>query len=102
MFDQSLSPFFNPMMQIKGKVVPLRNRIGYGGVKVGLHSSLTSALGGGEWESSRHFCFIPGETALGTHWTGDWVGPSIGREVLQKRKEFLSMPGTALRFWLSS
>jgi len=67
MFDHSLSPFFNPMMQIKGKVVLLRTRKGYGGVKVGLHSFPTSAVGVGEWESSRYFCFMPGETAVGTH-----------------------------------
>jgi hypothetical protein len=67
MFDHSLSLFFNPMMQIKGKVALLRIREGYGGVKVGLHSFLTLTLDGGEWEPSRHFCFILGEKAGGTH-----------------------------------
>jgi hypothetical protein len=31
MIDHSLSPIFNPMMQVKGKVVPLRARKAYGG-----------------------------------------------------------------------
>jgi hypothetical protein len=35
---------------------------------------LTSALDGGKWSASRPRLCIFGETALGTHWTGDWVG----------------------------
>jgi hypothetical protein len=37
--------------------------------------SLTSALDGGEWSTSRPGHFTPKERAAGTHWIGDWVGP---------------------------
>jgi hypothetical protein len=37
--------------------------------------SLTSALDGGEWSSSRPSRFTPRERAPGTQWIGGWVGP---------------------------
>jgi hypothetical protein len=37
-----------------------------------------SALDGGEWTASRSGRFTPREIAPGTHWIGDWVGPSAG------------------------
>jgi hypothetical protein len=37
--------------------------------------SLTSALDGGEWSTSRPGRFTPRERAPGTHWIGGWVGP---------------------------
>jgi hypothetical protein len=49
------------------------------------------ALVGGEWAASRFFGFIPG-----THWIGDWVGPSAGLDVLEGRN-ILPLPGLELR-----
>jgi hypothetical protein len=37
---------------------------------------LTLALDGGEWSVSRPRHFTLGERSPGTHWTGDWVGPT--------------------------
>jgi hypothetical protein len=36
---------------------------------------LTSALDGREWSVSRPGCFTPGESSLGTHWIGGYLGP---------------------------
>jgi hypothetical protein len=45
--------------------------------------SLTSALDGGEWSSSR---FIPRERAPGTHSIGGWVVPKDVLDTVVKRK----------------
>jgi hypothetical protein len=47
---------------------------------------LTSALGGGEWSSSRLFRFTPGERAPRVHWIGGQVGPIAGLDVTEKKK----------------
>jgi hypothetical protein len=41
---------------------------------------------GGEWSTSLHGSFNPGERAIGTHWIGDWVGPKVGLEDVDRRK----------------
>jgi hypothetical protein len=46
---------------------------------------LTSALDG-EWSASRPDLFTPGERALGTHWTGGWVGPRAGLDAVEREK----------------
>jgi hypothetical protein len=51
----------------------------------------TSALVGGEWSASRSGRFTPG-----THWTGDWEGPSAGLDDVEKRK-FLTLPELELQ-----
>jgi hypothetical protein len=48
--------------------------------------SLTSALDGGEWSSSRPVRFTPRERAPGTHWIGGWVGPRAVLDAVVKRK----------------
>jgi len=58
----------------------------YWGVEVNLHVFVTSALDGGEPSASNPGCLTPRETALGTHWMGDWVGPRAGKEAVVKRK----------------
>jgi hypothetical protein len=58
----------------------------YGGVEVQLHAFLTSPLDGGEWLTPRLGPFNPGVRAPGTHWIGGWVGPSVGMDVVAKRK----------------
>jgi hypothetical protein len=45
------------------------------GGEIQLHTSLTSALDGGEWSASGPGHFISREGAPGTHWIGGWVGP---------------------------
>jgi hypothetical protein len=47
---------------------------------------LASAVEGGEWSTSLHCRFNPGETDPGTYWTGRWLGPRIGMDVMEKRK----------------
>jgi hypothetical protein len=65
-------------------------------VDVYIYISLTSALGGGEWSTSRPGHFTPEERAPGTHWIGGWVDLRVGLDDLEKRK-FLSLPGLELR-----
>jgi hypothetical protein len=48
--------------------------------------SLTSALDGGEWSTSRPGRFTPRERAPGTRWIGGWVGPRAVLEAVVKRK----------------
>jgi hypothetical protein len=48
--------------------------------------SLTSALDGGEWSTSRPGRFTPRERAPGTHWIGGWVGPRTVLDAVVKRK----------------
>jgi hypothetical protein len=50
----------------------------YGGVDVGIHIFLTSALVGGKWSAS-----LP-SSALGTHFMGGKVGPRTGLEDMKK------------------
>jgi hypothetical protein len=69
----------------------------YGGVDVWIHSSLTSALVGGEWSASHSGRFILGERVPRTRWTGSWVGRSVGVDDLEKTK-FLTLPGHELQF----
>jgi hypothetical protein len=64
----------------------------YGGSEHIAAPFLTSALDGGEWSASCLCCFTPGETAIGTHWIGGWVGPRTGLDAVEKRKA-LHVPG---------
>jgi len=50
-----------------------------------LHVLLTLALDGGEWLASCPSHFTHGEGSLGTHWTGDWVGPRAGLDAVVKK-----------------
>jgi hypothetical protein len=46
----------------------------YGGVKVQLHTFLTSALDGGEWSAARHGDFTPGEQPrVHIAWEAGWA-----------------------------
>jgi hypothetical protein len=47
--------------------------------------SLTSALDGGEWSSSRPGHFTPRERAPGTNWIGGWVGPGAVLDVVKRK-----------------
>jgi len=47
----------------------------YGGVETQFHSFRTSALNGGHRSASRPDRFILRESASGTHFMQDWVGP---------------------------
>jgi hypothetical protein len=68
----------------------------YGGVDVGIHIFLTSALAGGEWSAWRPGRFTPGEITFGTYWIGGWVDSKAGLDDMEKRK-FLTLPGLELR-----
>jgi hypothetical protein len=43
---------------------------------------LKPALVGGKWGSSRPGTFDPGDTALGTHWTGGWAGTGASQKAV--------------------
>jgi hypothetical protein len=47
---------------------------------------LISGLYRGDWLTSRSDQFILREIDVGTHWTGDWVGPRAGLQILKDRK----------------
>jgi hypothetical protein len=53
---------------------------------------LISILDGGEWSASLPRRFTTRETAPGTHWIGDWVGPRAGMDAVEKVKSF-PLPG---------
>jgi hypothetical protein len=52
----------------------------------------TSAADGGVWSVSRAGHLTSGERALGTHWTGGWVGPRAGLDAVETTK-ILPLPG---------
>jgi len=59
---------------------PIRGHEGpEGGVGYGSTLSLTSALDGGGWSTSRPAALPPGKRP-GTHCIGGWVGTRFGRE----------------------
>jgi hypothetical protein len=58
----------------------------YREVDVYIQVFLTPALVEGEWSSSRHGRFIPGERAPGTHSIGGWVGPRTGLDESEREK----------------
>jgi len=48
--------------------------------------SLTLILDIGEWQASCPGCFTPRERNPGIHWTGGWVGPTAGLDMVSKQK----------------
>jgi hypothetical protein len=58
----------------------------YGEVEVWPQEFLTSPLDAVERSASRPFRLNAGETAPGTHWIGDWVGPRAVMYAVAKRK----------------
>jgi hypothetical protein len=60
------------------------------GVDLYLHTFLNSAVGEGEWSTSRPGCFTHTKRANVTHWTGGWVGPRVGLDALEKTRNLLS------------
>lgn len=55
-------------------------------VEVQLHSFLSSALDRSEWLASCFVCFTPLESAAGSHWRRDWMGPTASLDMITKRK----------------
>jgi hypothetical protein len=49
-----------------------------------------SAQHEGEWSASSPWRFNPAETDPRTHCIGDWVAPSVGVNVVQKRKSCIA------------
>jgi hypothetical protein len=43
---------------------------------------ITQALDEGVWSASCPCHFTPGETATGTHWIGDYVGPTASLDAV--------------------
>jgi hypothetical protein len=77
---------------VKGKMLSLcfsrapRHEGVLGELRYSSTHSLTSAVDGGEWSTSRPGRFTPRERAPGTHWVGGWVGPRAVLDVVVKRK----------------
>jgi hypothetical protein len=46
----------------------------------------TLALDGGEWSASHPGHFTPGARDPVTHWTGGWVGPRGGLDIMARKK----------------
>jgi hypothetical protein len=67
-----------------------------GEVYVQIHVLVTSALVGGELSASRFCRFTPGERDPGTIWIGGCVGPTAGRDDVEKRT-FLTVSEIELR-----
>jgi hypothetical protein len=44
---------------------------------------LTSAIDGGEWSDLRFGRFATGKRTPGTHWIGDWVGPTVDLDAFE-------------------
>jgi hypothetical protein len=79
-------------VKVKGKVVPVlsfnwapRHEGVFGEWRYSSTHSLTSALDGCEWSSSRPGRFTSRERAPGTHWIGSWVDPRAVPDAVVKR-----------------
>jgi hypothetical protein len=48
--------------------------------------SVTLAIDGGEWSTSRPGRFTPRKIATGAHWIGGWMGSRTGLDTVSKRK----------------
>jgi hypothetical protein len=71
---------------VKGKGHPLHTNSGASGERrYGPSHSLTTALEGGEWLTTRPAAFTPGKIH-GTHCTGGWVGPRAGLDAETRGK----------------
>jgi hypothetical protein len=57
----------------------------YWGVEVWFHTSLTSALDGGEWSASRYGRFTPRERDPCTHRVGGWMGSRAGLDAVMRK-----------------
>jgi hypothetical protein len=68
----------------------------YGGLDVGIHVFLSSALVWSKWSVSPLAALPPGERAPGIHWIGGWVNLRIGLDDMEKLK-FLTLLGLELR-----
>jgi hypothetical protein len=58
----------------------------YGEAEVSLHVPSVSVTYEGELTASRFSPFTPRQRCRGTHWIGDWVGPSVGLDAVEKSK----------------
>jgi hypothetical protein len=63
------------------------------GVKVKLHISLTSALGGGEWSFSHYLYYVEGKN-LQYHLIRGWVASRAGLDVVAMKKQSLPLLGS--------
>jgi hypothetical protein len=78
----------------KGKAVTQYTNGGAGGEEYSSYSFRTSTLDGVQWSASRpDRALPPGKRALGTHWTGGWVGPRAGLDTQFRGKILLPLPG---------
>jgi hypothetical protein len=57
-----------------------------GEVEALLHAFLTSAMDEGEWSTSCHRNFTPGEITPIIHWRGGWMGLRADLDIVTKRQ----------------
>jgi hypothetical protein len=67
---------------------PMANNLSYGTAP---HIILTFALYESEWSASLPGRIIPWERSSDTQWTGGWMSPRAGLDVLENRKIFFSL-----------
>ena len=77
----------------KGKGFPVCITKAHWCVDLQLHSLSSVLLDGVKWSVLGPVRFTSGGEALGTQWTGGWVGPRAGLNALNKRKPLLSLLG---------
>jgi hypothetical protein len=68
----------------------------WGERRYSFYSFLTSALDRGEWLASRPGRTLPRGRTLGTHCTGDWVGPRAGLDTEVRGKILCPCRGSNL------
>lgn len=68
------------------------------GVKLWLHSLLSSALDGGGWLASRSGRFIPADIDQIAHSTEGQVAPTNGLNALRKRNNPVPLPEKEVHF----
>jgi hypothetical protein len=78
---------------VKGKVVSVHTMKAYGegGVKIQLHTFLSSVIYGSGWSATRLYHFSPGERATGTL-NRRLGGPQSGLDCVEKRRNVLHLP----------
>lgn len=67
------------------------------GIEVQLHSFLNFTLGAVEWIMSLPGWFTPGDRARSTYRVGDWVGPRVSLDILEKRN--ISSSPAGMEHW---
>jgi len=69
----------------KAEVLLVHAMKAYRGAEVKLHSFLNSKIGGGRRLTLSHYRFCPQRNNSGSKYTGGWVGPKTGLDIMMKK-----------------